>query len=166
MFGFVVGAVAGVLLLRVYQRGGFGRFGFARGCGGRGFGRHGHHGGPGGWRGRWMTRWLFQRLGTSPGQEKVILEAVDDVTAEGDKLRDEFRKGRSDLARAVRGPTFDEGAVKEAQARQDDLLKSLREKLSTQLAQVFEALDERQRRELAEVIEYGLGRGGRQRWDM
>jgi hypothetical protein len=69
------------------------------------------------------------------------------------------------LARAVRGPSFDESAMKEAQARQDDVLNALREKLSTQLAKVFEALDERQRKELAEIIEYGW-RGGRERWDM
>jgi len=156
MFGFVVGAVTAVLLYRVYQRGGFRRLAFASGCG---------HRGPHGPRSRWMSRWLFRRLETSPGQEKVILAAMDEVHTEGNKLREEWHKARADLARAIRGNAFDTTAVAQAQTRQDETFRQLREKLSAELAKVHEALDERQRMTLAEIIEYGW-RGGRARWDM
>ncbi len=35
-------------------------------------------------------RWLFERLDTSPGQEKVFVKAADELTEAFEKLRDEW----------------------------------------------------------------------------
>jgi hypothetical protein len=168
MLGVIAGAAIAVLMMKLYRNGVFGsRFAFA-GCGG-GWRRHHHHGDADGsepfrrGRARWAARWLFQRLETSPGQEKVILEAWDAVTDRAARTRDEWQRARSDIARAVRSQAFDETALNEAKDRQDGVLSELRATLAAQLARVHEALDERQRRDLADLIELGP-RVARARW--
>jgi Spy/CpxP family protein refolding chaperone len=123
---------------------------------------HHHHGGRGGrwsWRGR--MRWLFERLDTSPGQEKVFVKAADDLTEAFDKLRDELRNTRAAIAQALRGEQFDGGSLRELHEKHDALLAQLRETMRTAMAQVHESLDPRQRRELADLIEHGFGYGHR-----
>lgn len=124
-------------------------------------GRCGHHGRGGRWSGpAWMLRRLYERLDTTPGQEKVIRRAVDDLTAEAETLRDEAGRTREDMARAVSGAAFDESALRDAFARHDERLARLREQLVASLGQVHEALDDRQRRELASLVSEGLGWAG------
>jgi hypothetical protein len=165
MWGVLVGAALVFAFMRFRYGFGFRRFAWA---GGGCHGGHGHHHGGfdgGGHRRapRWASRWLFQRLETSPGQEKVILEAYEQVMERAARLREELGSSRSDLAKAVRGGSFDATALSDAQSRQDGVLKELREAMSAQLAQVHQALDERQRQALAELIEHGP-RGRRGRW--
>src|SRR5512142_662996 len=74
--------------------------------------RH-RHGGPGRWSWRGRMRWLFERLETSPGQEKVIVEAAEDLSEAFKKLRDELSASRATLARALRGETFDSASMSE-----------------------------------------------------
>ncbi len=125
--------------------------------------RHGgrwHHGGRGGrwsWRGR--LRGLFERMDTSPGQEKVIVEAADELTEAFAKLRDELGASRAAIARALRGEHFDAPALRELHERHDTLLAELRKTLEGALSRVHEALDPRQRRELADLLEHGWGHG-------
>jgi Spy/CpxP family protein refolding chaperone len=122
---------------------------------------HSHHGRSGrwGWRGR--MRWLFERLDTSPGQEKVFVKAADELTEAFDKLRDELRNTRAAIAQALRGEQFDGGSLRELHEKHDALLAQLRETMRTAMAQVHESLDPRQRRELADLIEHGFGYGYR-----
>ena len=89
----------------------YGYGGDGHGCGpwtGHGGGYGGDYGGMGrrGHRssgGRWALRALFERLDTTPGQEKAILAALDELSENRKGLRDEARQTRVDLAHAVEG---------------------------------------------------------------
>lgn len=118
-----------------------------------------HGGGRWSWRGR--MRWLFERLDTSPGQEKVIVQAADDLTEAFEKMRDEMRTTREAIARSLRGETFDSAALGELDAKHDELIANMRRTLRTSLSKVHEALDAKQRRELADLLEHGMGYGHR-----
>lgn len=127
--------------------------------GGHGWRHHPGRGGRWGWRGR--MRWVFERLDTSPGQEKVFVKAADDVTEAFEKLRDELGATRAAIARALRAEHFDAAGMRELNERHDALLENLRQTARASLSQLHEALDARQRRELADLIEHGLGYGHR-----
>jgi len=75
--------------------------------------------------------------------------------------RDDAERMRSDVARSLRGEAFDAAALEEAFARADARLGTVREALRGQAARVHEALDPRQRAELADLID----RGWRRRWN-
>lgn len=153
-----------------------------RGCGshgwgshhGRGWGHHHGHGwgdgggdhhddfagrggwdGPAGGRNPWWLRGVFLRLDTSPGQEKVIREVLGEMRDEGRSLREELRKARVDVATVLRSDSVDATAMGEAFGRHDDALDRMRKGLVGALAKLHEALDERQRRLLAQWLESG-----------
>jgi len=162
MWGFVIGAACLYGLVRM-MRGS--RWAYAHGPGG--WGRHDW----GGWRhegwngarhagGRGPLRWLFERMGTSPGQERVIAEAADALRATMRGWHDDAERMRSDVARSIRGESFDGAALEEAFARAEARLATVRETLRGQAARVHEALDPRQRAELADLV----ASGWRQRW--
>jgi Spy/CpxP family protein refolding chaperone len=110
-----------------------------------------------------MMRHVFERLETSPGQEKVILDAMDGVRTTGEKFRGELGNTRQEISRALRGEHFDAAALRELFAKHDALVAELRESAMAGLSQVHEALDDRQRRELSEWVE-DAGRFGFGRW--
>ncbi|MCP3140479.1 periplasmic heavy metal sensor [Pyxidicoccus xibeiensis] len=125
-------------------------------------GRHGHRHGRGGrWGWRPRLRWLFERLDTSPGQEKVIVKTAEELMEAFDKVRDEVGPSRAALGTALRGEHFDGAALRELFARHDVAVDNLRRTLQGGLSQVHEALDPRQRRELADLLEHGFGYGWR-----
>jgi Spy/CpxP family protein refolding chaperone len=117
------------------------------------------HGGRWSWRGR--MRWLFERLDTSPGQEKVLVQAAEDLTEAFEKMRDELSATRAAIARSLRGEAFDSAALRELDAKHDELIDNLRKTLRASLSKAHEALDAKQRRELADLIEHGWGHGYR-----
>jgi len=139
MFGFLIGTLSLIGLIKVARWGRYGRHGF---------------GGPR----RWLLRRLFQHLDTTPGQEKVIANAVDDAQRKMWAAREEMFKSRGAFAKAVRGEQFDGAAVNAAfdtqQAAFDDLKKSVREGLSA----IHEALTPEQRARLGDLIEFGPAR--------
>lgn len=140
MFGFIVGTLSLIGLIKVAR-----------------MGRHGRHGGRGGWN-RWMLRRLFERLDTTPGQEKVVAEAVDEAQRVMWQAREEFFRARSEYAKAMRGEHFDGEAVKAAFEKQQQTVDEVKKTLKEKLAAIHEALDPRQRQVLAELIEFGPGR--------
>lgn len=111
---------------------------------GRGFGREG-----------FFLRMLFEQLDATPGQEKVIAAAMREVREEASKSRDELRKTRADIAKAMRGGSFDEVLFGELFARHDAVMEAMRKAAMGALGKVHEALDEKQRERLAELIERG-----------
>jgi len=173
MFGFLIGTACLIGLIKVL-RGGFrrGRGGWSGGsCGGGGWrGRGGddswsesRHGGWDDRGGPFWLRGLFQRLDTSPAQEKVIREAIDEMRRSAAELRDEARHTRGDVAKAVKSPSFDETVMGELFARHDTHLEKMRKDAVGAIAKVHVVLDDRQREKLAELIErgpFGGGRGG------
>ena len=140
----------------------------ARGCGPRwaGCGGRGRWGGGYGRSPRGMLRFLFERLDTSPGQEKVILEAAEGVRTAAGKLEGTFDRVRRAAARSIEGEHFDAAALRELFAEHDERIKEIREALVGGLGKVHEALDDRQRRALADLMAEGFGwhRGGHCGW--
>ena len=124
----------------------------------RGRGWHGrwHHGGRrGGWGARAALRVLFERLDTSPGQEKVIASVLEDLWTSKREVGEEFIQTRRDVARAMQGTSFDEAALSDAFTRQDALIARLRENMKNAMATVHEALDDRQRKTAGSLLESG-----------
>lgn len=166
MIGFIIGTACLIGLIKVLRHGrggcGYGGRCGRGGCGGGWGGRYGHEG-RGGWGGghgdpaRWMLRGLFERLDTTPGQEKVILAAVETLREKGREGKGALHATGGDVAKAFRGEHFDESAMADAFTRQDAALESMQKGAFEALAKVHEVLDERQRRELADMMERGVG---------
>jgi hypothetical protein len=118
--------------------------------------------GPGRWHGGFGPRFFFRsladRLNATPEQERVIRNAFDELRESASKLRGEGRKTRAEVAEAFRKPHFDEVLFGELYARHDRELEDLRKAFVGAGARVHEALDERQRARLADLIERGPGR--------
>jgi hypothetical protein len=178
MLGFLIGTVCLVGLVKVLRRGhgwhGGWRWGYA-GCGGggcgramdggsgRAMGRGGFHDDGDEWGPRFsrrrprgtFLRAIFERLDTTPGQEKFVAAAIDEVREAGRRLRGELSKSREDLAQAVRAEHFDAESLGLVFARHDEAIESMRKAFVGALAKVHDALDERQRARLADVLASG-----------
>ena len=142
MFGFFIGTAC-LLGLFAVARGGRGRHFRGGDCHrGRGFG------------GRFFNR-ILERLDTTPGQEKVIREAIHDLREEAWELRSELRDTRKDLASALRAPELDKALLDRVFAKHDQLLEKLRASLLDSAESVHTTLDEQQRKRLADMIEAG-----------
>lgn len=191
MFGFVIGALSLIGLVKALRAGrgcGYGRMGACGGRGwhgGHGWGHHhggwghgggwGHHGGGGGWghhgggwgrhesggqqsgRNAFGLRWVFERLDTTPGQEKVIRQAFDEVREAMSSGQGELEATRREIAAAIRSGQIDETQMGELYARHDEKLRAVRTTFFGALAKVTEALDEDQRKTLADMLDRGQG---------
>jgi hypothetical protein len=174
MFGFVIGAICLILLVKVLRRGRHGGYGrgwgrrYGGGCGGgshrdrdeRGDGDREHGRGDRGGRwgrggGDWVMRAVFERLDATPAQEKVIKSAVEEVREAGRAAKDELKKSRVEVAKAVRGPAIDEVFFGELFSRHDTAIESVRRAAVGAVHRIHDALDEKQRERLADMIEDG-----------
>jgi len=147
MFGFFVGTACLLGFAALARRGHHHHF-------------HGHGGWHhGGWHrgrgGRFFFRRVLQRLETTPGQERVIREAISDFKEEAWSLKNEVRGTRSDLAQAIRSPELDKAVVDRVFAKHDEMIEKLRASFLRAAEQVHGTLDERQRKQLAEMLESG-----------
>lgn len=143
MFGFFIGTACLIGFAALARRG------------------HRHHfRGPGGWPGRgrggrFIFHRILDRLDTTPGQEKVIREAISDFKAEAWGLRGEVRDTRRDIATAIRAPELDKTLIDGVFAKHDEVIEKLRASMLRTTEQVHGTLDERQRKQLADMIESG-----------
>jgi uncharacterized membrane protein len=159
--------IAAFVGVRIALRHGHGRrHAWAGGCGGYGHRRWGHHdedleagdGRWGGWHGGGpgvVLRAVMSRIGARPDQEETIRAAVNELKDSASRLRGEGRKSRQEIADALRKPGFDEVAMGELFARHDTELEALRKSLVGALAKTHDALDEKQRHRLADIIASG-----------
>jgi uncharacterized membrane protein len=104
--------------------------------------------------GRFFHR-ILERLDTTPGQEKVIREAISDFKEEAWSLKSEVRGTRGELAQAIRAPELDKAIVDRVFAKHDEVIEKLRASFLRTAEQVHGTLDERQRKQLADMIESG-----------
>jgi hypothetical protein len=109
-----------------------------------------------------MLYHLFERLDTTPGQEKVIREAVEEFRDTIVGSRKEVGLSRDDVSKAIRGESFDETVMGDMFARHDDRLRELQKAFVGAMARIHEALDDSQRKRLADLLLSGprLGFGG------
>lgn len=141
MFGFFVGTLCLWGMFRVAR-------------GGRRWGRgHGGHR-------RWFLRRAFEWLETTPGQEKVILEAAETLEGEGRKLREEMWKARTDLGEAMKGEVLDEAKLRSGFERQQSTLAEAQQRYLGAVGKVFESLQADQRAALAEYLSSRGWHGG------
>jgi hypothetical protein len=108
---------------------------------------------------RWFLRGIFERLETTPGQEKAILGAFDQLRENRRVVREELQRTREDFARVVSGGLVDDASFEETFARHDRLLAQLRVGLVEAVKTAVEALDESQRKQAARMLEGGFFRG-------
>ncbi len=144
MLGFFIGTACLMGLVAVARRG---RRHF-----------YGHHGGWHGRRGgggRYFFHRVLGRLDTTPGQEKVIRSAIHELGEEAWGLRSEVRATRGEIAAALREPELDKTRLDGVFAKHDELIERLRASLLRSAEQVHGTLDERQRKQLADMIESG-----------
>jgi hypothetical protein len=159
-----------------------GPFAYGGGCGGHHHGwnggPYGHGGGAGGWddeddvspwegrgQGFFGLRSIFARLETTPGQEKAIKAAFDDLRTKGRAVKDDAKGMRKDLASALRGESLDAETLGTVASRASGAVDALRDAGIGAILKVHEVLDERQRGIVAELLESGprFGRGWRGR---
>ena len=165
----VVGVVALVKGLVFRRR--FGHLAFAGGpCGGgggggfggppwaRGFRRWGGHGG--GIGGSFWLRALYARLDTTPGQEREIRAAIEELRERARDAKSGLPETRENLSKAIAGETFDESAFEAVSARVDATAEKMKDALSSALKKIHGVLDPKQRERLASIV----GRGGFGRW--
>ena len=109
-------------------------------------------------------RFLFQSLDTTVGQEKVIKAAYNEVKEAMRHGEGEAEATRTQIANAIRRGTVDETEMGELYARHDEKLRTMRTAFFGALAKVTDALDEDQRKKLADMLERsergGSHRGG------
>ena len=177
MIGFLLGTACLVGLVKVARHGrgcgdgpgygggscgsgGYGGGGWGRGRRG-GFGRWGRRGG--GIGPTMFLRHAFERLDTTPGQEKVILQAFDELQTVLKKAKGDFKGTREDFARAIRGEVLDEASVADIFMKHDTTISETRRGVVDQLHKIHEALTEKQREQLASFLEHGP-REGFGRW--
>lgn len=137
MFGFLIGTLSLIGLIKVVRHG------------------RGGHGFRGGGPRRWMLRRLFERLDTTPGQEKVILEATERLEQNGRAAREAFFGGRAEFARAMQGEHFDTEAVNVAFEKQQASVDAFKKAVLESMQKIHEALTPEQRRVAGELLQYG-----------
>lgn len=148
MIGIFFGILCLVALVTVWR----GRHG--RGCFGGSWGHHRFGRGRRGGRGRHLGLYrLFEDLDTSPGQEKAIRSAVDELRHSLGELRPRFLEARQSVATALSNDTFDAAGLEQAfEAPLADVARS-RGAWVIAFGKIHEALDADQRRRLARFVE-------------
>lgn len=106
--------------------------------------------GPRAWFGR-----ISQRLDMTPAQEKAFRQAFEELRDAGRKAKGEVKETRKDLATAFRAESFDAVLLGDVFGKHDRALEDVRKALVGALAKVHESLDEKQREEVARIIEDG-----------
>lgn len=144
MFGFVFGGICLALLAGAVRRH------FRQGHWMRGAWQRR----PGGWR-RYALYSLFERLDATPGQEKVIAGAMDELRGTLRDLRETFANARREAGAALRQPELTEEDSNRVFSRFDAHLDRMREAVTAAMQKIHAALDERQRAVLADLIERG-----------
>jgi Spy/CpxP family protein refolding chaperone len=166
----ILGVVAVVKRLVFRHR--FGHLAFAGAgaggpCGGgRGFAYGGGGGSGGGRRGgigrSFWLRALYSRLDTTPGQEREIRAAIEELRERAGDAKSGMLETRESLGKSVAGEAFDDGAFEAVSARVDATSEKMKDALSSALRRVHAVLDPKQRERLAELMSKGaFGRWGR-----
>jgi len=133
------------------------------GCGSHGW--HGwHHHEHGGWSGGGFGRrglyMALSRLDATPAQERAIVGEVDRLRDRLRAAKASMRDARPDLAAAIRGPLLDDAALGAVMGRVDGATTEARAAVTDALRNIHGLLDERQRDQVAELLDHGFFRRG------
>ncbi|HUJ61612.1 MAG TPA: periplasmic heavy metal sensor [Kofleriaceae bacterium] len=130
-------------------------------------GYHGY-GYPYGWGGPWARRqrgrhMLYMglaHLDASPAQERAIVTEVDRLHERVHAAKRGLRDARGDLAAAVRGPALDDAALGAVLGRVDAATGEARSAVIDALRNIHGVLDDRQRAQVADMLDHGWWRRG------
>lgn len=141
MFGFLFGTVClgGLFALL---------FGHGRGL------RRGRHCRRGRF-GRFGLNAALEHLDTTPGQEKAILAALDELRDGAAEVKRDLSDSRKDLGAAIRADELDEEALGALLGRYSANLSELGAKATVAVTRIHEVLDSEQRKRLARLVEGG-----------
>jgi Spy/CpxP family protein refolding chaperone len=105
---------------------------------------------------------LFARLDTTPGQEREIRAALEELRERGRDAKSGMLETRESLGRAIGGETFDDSAFEAVSARVDATSEKMKDALVSALKRIHAVLDPKQRERLADLVTKGaFGRWGR-----
>lgn len=160
---------------------GLGALGFiaarkARRChrGGCGWHHHHHHGWHGGWhhggyygRGPWGggrhragLHMALAHIDATPAQERAIVAEVDKLSDRLRTARSTMKDGRADLAAAIRSETLDDSSLGAVLGRVDSATGEARAAVLDALRNIHATLDDKQRTQLADLLDQGWWRRG------
>lgn len=132
-----------------------------------GWHHHHHHGwhGRGGWYGNYYARrhraglhMALAHIDATPAQERAIVAEVDKLHDRLHTARSTVKDGRADLAAAIRGSTLDDAALGAVLGRVDSATAEARGALLDALRNIHATLDDRQRAQLADLLDQGWWR--------
>lgn len=116
-------------------------------------GRHRQRRWRGGPRYRRGMDYIFNRLDTSPGQEKEIRSAVETFLDDAMTTRRELRRSlKEELTQVLSEEELDEEGLRERLGEQELRITGLRESLVAMVARVHAALDSEQRERLRSFL--------------
>jgi Spy/CpxP family protein refolding chaperone len=126
-------------------------------------GWHGHRGWQGyGWRGRGRAglHMALAHIDATPAQERAIVAEVDKLHDRLHSARSTLKDGRADLAAAIRGDTLDDAALGAVLGRVDGATGEARSAVLEALRNIHGVLDDKQRAQLADLLDQGWWRRG------
>lgn len=113
--------------------------------------------------GRRALHFLFERLDTTPGQEKEIRGAVEELWDKAAEMKRERRASQEDVAQALRSEEFDEELFGNLFSRHDERLRDMQKAFADAFARIHGVLDTEQRERLARWLENRAERWGSRR---
>lgn len=167
MFGFIVGTLCLIGLVRVVSGGHRSHWGHRGGCGHHHHGRGGRKGrgriGPNGfWRAG--AEVLKRRLDLDEDQGDIVDHALRDLRDSTKEFKEVLKDSRDDVADAFRGDKVDDATLAAVFARQDEELASTRRGVVSALKQIHSVLDDEQRQKAADWLGSGEPGFGRKGW--
>ncbi|MCO4769113.1 MAG: periplasmic heavy metal sensor [Deltaproteobacteria bacterium] len=112
----------------------------------------------------WVLDRLSSNLQTSPSQDRVLEEVVDDLMDVMGEERGGFASARSTLADVLRADAFDSKPLDELRDQQDASVGRVQDAVADALAKLHGVLDDEQRQRLARFISEGRRGHRRHRW--
>jgi hypothetical protein len=102
-----------------------------------------------------IFRFVSERLDLTPAQEKVVRQSMEEVREVFAKHRSTLKDSRHDVAKAFRASSFDAVMMGDLFGKHDAAIEDVRKAVVGSLSRVHDALDEKQRERLAEMLEGG-----------
>ena len=99
-----------------------------------------------------MLQRVLRRLDTTPAQERVILEAIEEARQSAQGLRKEATMSKEDVITMLKSDEVEVDALGAAFARQDEALTDARLGATSALQKLHNALTEEQRLKLGRML--------------
>jgi hypothetical protein len=106
---------------------------------------------------RMMLHALLSRIDASPAQERVIIGEVEKLQDRVRAAKAGMQDARGDLAAALRGPVLDDAALGAVLGRVDVATGEARSAVIDALRGIHGVLDDKQRSQVADLVDRGGG---------